>query len=843
MRTRMQLTSLIVALLALTTIRAQVKDPIPAPITNRGLSVEIRDVARLPDSRMLHPASEDVAPEAWARVSFVRDLPDGRRFANDSRGRLYLLDKNNAPSVYADVAAVFPLGFYQSLESGFIGFEFHPEFAKNGLFYTVHGEKGMGNPATPNFIPPGFSKSDVTFHSVITEWHATNPGASTFAGTRRELLRVGHVVQFFRHPFGHLEFNPTSRPGDADYGLLYTSGSDLGFSNGGGPNENKPNQTQRLDTLVGAMLRIDPRSPSVSHGMKGVGDYTIPAINKYAADGDAKTFGEIFAHGFRNTHRFSWDLTDKTLYASDIGMSNIEEINIVREGGNYGWMRREGFFDNGTNINGTYDDVFPLPAEILNGTKKDGFTYPVAIYDHGEGVAISAGFAYHGRIAALRDTFVFGDVNRGRLFASDLAAMKAADDGRPQTVAPVEEIQLYVREANGAKRNVTLKDLVEKTQAASVMRVDLHLSRTRDGEIVVTSRQDGTIRMLVASTTEAAQTQARSLPTFEVDRAWPKVPAKWLLGDASSFAIDARDNVWLLHRPRTLRKPGEAERAAPPVVVFDSAGSFVKAWGGAGAGYEWPEREHGIHIDPKGNVWITGNNCPTNGIAGLKPVADDQILKFNTDGKFLLQIGKSNQSGGNADTKNVHRAADVWVHPATNEAFVADGYGNHRVIVLNADTGAFKRMWGAFGNKPVDDDHCEVVTPTSFPAGPGPQNFSIVHALRVAKDGTVYVADRENRRVQSFNANGKFLKQIVKTDTPFARDLALSPDPAQQYLYVGNGEDIVIVDRKTMEIAGSITVPGMIGGGHHIAADSKGNIYIAATGMGLQKLAIRRGGS
>src|SRR5262245_31780048 len=133
MRTR-PLFSIPVALLALTTIGAQVKDPVPTPITNHGLSVEIRDVARLPDSRMLHPASDDVAPAAWARVSYVRDLPDGRRFANDSRGRLYLLDKNNAPSLYADVAAVFPMAFYQSLESGFIGFEFHPEFAKNGLF-------------------------------------------------------------------------------------------------------------------------------------------------------------------------------------------------------------------------------------------------------------------------------------------------------------------------------------------------------------------------------------------------------------------------------------------------------------------------------------------------------------------------------------------------------------------------------------------------------------------------------------------------------------------------------------------------------------------------------------
>jgi DNA-binding beta-propeller fold protein YncE len=345
--------------------------------------------------------------------------------------------------------------------------------------------------------------------------------------------------------------------------------------------------------------------------------------------------------------------------------------------------------------------------------------------------------------------------------------------------------------------------------------------------------------LIAGSIPITVRSQTRSLPTFEVDKAWPKVPAKWLVGDASSFAVDAQDNVWLLHRPRTLLKPEEVSRRAPAVVVFDAAGNFVKAWGGAGAGYEWPEREHGIHVDAKGSVWITGNNCPTNGIAGLKPVADDQILKFNGDGKFLLQIGKSNQSKGNADTSNVHRAADVFLHPATNELFVADGYGNHRVAVFNPDTGAFKRMWGAFGNNTVDDDHCEVVTPSSFPPGPGPQNFSIVHALRVAKDGMVYVADRENRRVQAFTADGKFVKQLVKTDTQFARDVALSHDPAQQFLYVGNGQDIVIVDRKTLEIAGSIKVPGMIGGGHHIATDSEGNLYIAGTAAGMQKLTFK----
>jgi hypothetical protein len=285
----------------------------------------------------------------------------------------------------------------------------------------------------------------------------------------------------------------------------------------------------------------------------------------------------------------------------------------------------------------------------------------------------------------------------------------------------------------------------------------------------------------------------------------------WKLGDPSSFAVDAQDRVWLL--PSTAHA-AEARGRGKGGAAGDGvrqAGNFVKAWGGAGAGYEWPEREHGIHIDNKGLVWITGNNCPTNGLPGLKKVADDQILKFTQDGKFVLQIGHSNQSKGNADTRNVHRAADVWVHPPANEAYVADGYGNHRVIVFDAETGAFKRMWGAFGNKAMDDDHCEVVTPPGFPPGQGPQNFSIVHAIRVSKDGMVYCrrpgespgADVSDRRL--------VCKQLVKTDTAFARDLALSPDPAQQFLYVGNGDDIVVVDRKTLEIAGSIKVPGMIG--------------------------------
>lgn len=330
--------------------------------------------------------------------------------------------------------------------------------------------------------------------------------------------------------------------------------------------------------------------------------------------------------------------------------------------------------------------------------------------------------------------------------------------------------------------------------------------------------------------------QATGVPVFEVDASWPKMPPKWVLGDASSIAIDAQDNVWVLSRPRTL-KPGQP--AAPAVLVFDPAGNFIRAWTPSGSGFQWPEREHGIHIDHKGFVWVGGNNCAARNLPGLKPVGDDQLVKFTQAGQFVMQIGRASQSKGNTDTLNLHQPADVWVLPRTNELFVADGYGNHRVAVFDADTGKFKRMWGAFGNKPVDKDDCPPPSLKAVPDGPGPDQFSIVHAIRVANDGTVYVADRENRRVQMFTSDGKFVKQFVRHNAPFARNLALSPDPEQRFLYVGGGVDIVVMDRKTLEVVQLIGGKGYLGGGHHIATDSKGNLYVAATARGMQKLVFK----
>jgi len=484
------------AIYAGSTMAQTAGNPIPAPIMKKGIAVEIKEVLRLPDTHSMRPIDQDVNPSGWARISYVRDLPDGRRFVNDSRGFLYLIGTNNQPQVYANVAEAFPNSNYNRLESGFIGFAFHPEFARNGLFYTVHSERGPNNPKTPDFIPPGFSLKDVTYHNVFTEWHAISPSANVFEGTRRELLREAHVVMNLTHPMGAVEFNPAAKRGDPDYGLLYTSGTDHGFSNGGGPNASNPAQTQRLDSIMTAILRFDPRSPKVTGGVKGLGDYTIPMANKFAADNDPKTLGEIYAYGFRNAHRLSWD-TDGTMFASDIGMSQIEEINIIHNGENYGWMKREGYWENARWRGGDLNELIALPMDILTGRVKDGFTYPVAIYDHDEGRAVTDGFAYTGKVEALRGKFVFGDIQNGRVFIADLSEMKKADDGIPQTVAAVEEVQLYVRDAGGKRRDVSMQQLVNEKMGATVSRADLHISRTADGELLLTSRQDGVIRMLV----------------------------------------------------------------------------------------------------------------------------------------------------------------------------------------------------------------------------------------------------------------------------------------------------------------------------------------------------------
>ncbi len=260
---------------------------------------------------------------------------------------------------------------------------------------------------------------------------------------------------------------------------------------------------------------------------------------------------------------------------------------------------------------------------------------------------------------------------------------------------------------------------------------------------------------------------ASHVPSFEVDPLWPKpLPNHWLVGAVAGVAVDSRDHVWIIHRPSTLQ-PNEIRasyRGAPPVLEFDHEGNLVSSWGGPGKGYEWPQLEHGIYVDSKNNVWVAG--------AGEK---DNQILKFTHDGRFLLQIGHSGRNRGSNDTENLGGPACLVIDEMAHELYVADGYVNHRVIVFDAETGAYKRHWGAYGRKP-DDSYFQNAgerlpgpfngavqhedRPSQYdPAGPPPPQFRVVHAARISKDGFVYVGDRTNDRIQVFKKDGTFVRE------------------------------------------------------------------------------------
>ena len=331
------------------------------------------------------------------------------------------------------------------------------------------------------------------------------------------------------------------------------------------------------------------------------------------------------------------------------------------------------------------------------------------------------------------------------------------------------------------------------------------------------------------------------IPKFEPDPYWPKpLPNNWMFGEVSGVEVDSHDHIWVTHRPRTLSdhdkyaaaNKGDCCIPAPAVMEFDQAGNVVQSWGGPGAGYDWPDSEHGIFIDYKDNVWIAGN--------GDK---DTNILKFTKTGKFLMQIGHHGTTGGSNDTQNVNRPAALVVYQSTNEVFVADGYGNRRVIVFDADTGAYKRHWGAYGKKPDD-----AAPRTRVYEGDGSPQFNLVHGIRISNDGLVYVGDRVNNRIQVFRLDGTFLKEMyierkTSANEGTAFGLAFSPDKQQQFFYVpdGSNKKVQIVNRESLDVVGFFGGHGGHGVGdfyhiHSISTDSKGNIYMGEVNAGRRAL-------
>ena len=365
------------------------------------------------------------------------------------------------------------------------------------------------------------------------------------------------------------------------------------------------------------------------------------------------------------------------------------------------------------------------------------------------------------------------------------------------------------------------------------------------------------------ATAEAAAVMA---PRFEVDPMWPKpLPNHWLQGQTIGVSVDGQDHVWIIHRGGSLEakeayllaNPPASSccRPAPPVLEFDQAGNLIGHWGGPGPGYDWPESNHGITIDYKGNVWIGGNGRGAENAAasvgaertGLGGFHDSQVLKFTQDGKFLLQIGKPTQSKGSNDTENLRLPAKTFVDPKTNELYVADGYGNHRVIVFDAETGKYKRHWGAYGNKPDDAN----LGPYNPDAPPAQQFRNPVHCAELSNDGLLYVCDRVNDRIQVFKPDGTFVKEVFIEKRTLGDgsvwDIAFSKDAQQKYLYLADGanEKVYVILRDSLEILTSFgdggRQPGQFYAVHSIATDSKGNIYTTETyrGQRLQKFVYK----
>ena len=330
---------------------------------------------------------------------------------------------------------------------------------------------------------------------------------------------------------------------------------------------------------------------------------------------------------------------------------------------------------------------------------------------------------------------------------------------------------------------------------------------------------------------------AKQAPIFEVDPYWPKpLPNHWVLGSTIGLSVDAQDHVWIIHRPGTVDdnlkaadlKVGVCCKVAPEVLHFDPAGNVVGSWGGPGQGYEWPQSNHGITVDSKGDVWLGGNGN-----------TDTQILKFDKAGKFLLQMGKQGTHNGSNDLENYWRAAKIFEDPAANEMYIADGYGNRRVMVIDRETGKYKRHWGAYGAKPDD-----VKVPPYRAGQPPSKHFNTVHCANVSKDGLVYVCDRVNDRVQVFRKDGTFVKEAFIDPATLRSgsvwDMTFSRDPQQTYIYMANGVDekIMILQRDTLEVLTSFgdggRQPGQFFGVHNLDTDSRGNLYATETYTGAR---------
>ncbi|HJN94879.1 MAG: hypothetical protein CMQ15_15720 [Gammaproteobacteria bacterium] len=335
-------------------------------------------------------------------------------------------------------------------------------------------------------------------------------------------------------------------------------------------------------------------------------------------------------------------------------------------------------------------------------------------------------------------------------------------------------------------------------------------------------------------------------PHFLVDPLWPKpLPNHWVMGRTIGVDIDERDHVFVVHRDQAemfsmnteiglFAGVAECCTPAPPILEFDIDGNLVNAWGGAqeDAEYVWPASNHGIDVAPNGDVWIGGNGG-----------GDSHMLVFSRDGDYIRTVGVPGNGRDSNSTEHFSMVAEVAIDGPNNEVYVADGYRNRRVAVVDLATGAFKRYWGAYGNTP--DDTADV---TYTPGEPGPQQFrGPVHCAEPSNDGLVYVCDRGADRIQVFRTDGTFVEEVILSPATLSQgstwDIDFSPDDAQEFMYVADGQNfkIYVMNRASLEVLYTFgdggRQPGLFYAPHSIATDSEGNIYTTETyeGKRVQK--------
>ncbi|AOS63878.1 PQQ-dependent sugar dehydrogenase [Actinoalloteichus hymeniacidonis] len=445
-----------------------ITDPIPEkPIQSR-LGLVLDEYAQLPESEATPPAT-DPRLIRHNRINFVGEVPDGsgREYIPDLNGPLYLLDGGDQ-HVYLDFAAEFEHFFSgRGMGSGFGFVTFHPEFAENGRFYTTHTEDET---AIENEEPTYPNQPDSVVQSVITEWTADDPSADVFSGSSREIFRYGFST--YIHAIQQIDFNPTARSGDEDYGLLYLAVGDGGI----GVRSDAP---QELDNPAGKILRIDPAGTDGPNG-----NYGIPPSNPFVDTPDA--LGEIYALGMRDPHRFTWDPErDNAMYLGHIGQHAVEAVYEVEAGDNLGWSEREGDLQY-RREDGCY--LYPLPEDDA----EYDYVYPVAAYDHDppanwpcdsdSGHAISGGQVYRGELAELRGKYIFGDLVDGKVFYTEVEEMR-----RGQTRAPLHELQLFDTEGT----RLRMSDFVGEG------RVDLRFGIDSDRELYLLAKSNGKIWRVV----------------------------------------------------------------------------------------------------------------------------------------------------------------------------------------------------------------------------------------------------------------------------------------------------------------------------------------------------------